>query len=111
MVAADMQTRKIRVYEETKTSSFYDEGVIDLNSNGKRWEGGIMRNRPFGYGVLYNEEGQKVFEGYMVERKKAIFSETLYFSPFFLALSRGAGRMSEAYTWEASPVCTRWMAR
>ena len=78
LVAADMQTRKIRVYEELKTSSFYDEGVIDLNSNGKRWEGGIMRNRPFGYGVLYNEEGQKVFEGYMVERKKAIFGKEYF---------------------------------
>lgn len=38
-----------------------------------------MKNRPFGYGVLYNEEGKKEYEGFMVEKKKVIYGKE-YFS-------------------------------
>lgn len=79
LVAADMNTRKIRVYDALKTSSLYEDGGVDLNANGRRWEGGIMKNRPFGYGVLYNEEGKKEYEGFMVEKKKVIYGKE-YFS-------------------------------
>ena len=45
-------------------------GCIDLNVNGKRWEGGVKDGKPFGYGVLYDEEGKKEYEGFMVDGVK-----------------------------------------
>ena len=43
---------------------------IDLDVNGKRWEGGVKDGKPFGYGVLYDEEGKKEYEGFMVDGAK-----------------------------------------
>lgn len=47
---------------EREHSSF--DGCIDLDTKGRRWEGMIRGNVPFGYGILYNEEGEKEYEGY-----------------------------------------------
>ena len=43
---------------------------IDLDVSGKRWEGGVKNGKPFGYGVLYDEEGKKEYEGFMVDGVK-----------------------------------------
>ena len=42
-------------------------GCIDLNADGRRWEGGVKDGKPYGYGVLYNEEGRKEYEGFMMD--------------------------------------------
>ena len=47
---------------EREHSSF--DGCIDLDTKGRRWEGMIRGNVPFGYGILYNEEGEKEYEAY-----------------------------------------------
>ena len=47
---------------EREHSSF--DGCIDLDTKGRRWEGMIRGSVPFGYGILYNEEGEKEYEGY-----------------------------------------------
>ena len=46
------------------------DDVIDLNVNGKRWEGYVKNGKPFGYGVMYDEEGKKEYEGFMVDGVK-----------------------------------------
>ena len=39
--------------------------LIDLSADGRRWEGGMKNGRPYGYEMLYNEEGRKEYEGFM----------------------------------------------
>ena len=38
--------------------------VLNLNDNGERWEGDILQNEPFGWGVFYDGEGEKAYEGF-----------------------------------------------
>ena len=33
---------------------------------------------PFGYGILYNEEGEKEYEGFMMDGEKVCFGTTYY---------------------------------
>ena len=40
--------------------------VLDLSDDGERWEGDVLNNKPYGWGVLYNSEGEKVFEGFRI---------------------------------------------
>ena len=40
--------------------------VLDLNDDGERWEGDVLNNKPYGWGVLYNSEGEKVYEGFRI---------------------------------------------
>ena len=38
--------------------------VLNLSDDGERWEGDVLNNQPFGWGVLYDSEGEKKYEGF-----------------------------------------------
>ena len=72
VVVADLKTHEMRVYDgyDWKENEQDGVGCIDLDVNGKRWEGGVKDVKPFGYGVLFDEEGKKEYEGFMVDGVK-----------------------------------------
>ena len=72
VVVTDLKTHEMRVYDgdEWKENEQDGVGCIDLNVNGKRWEGGVKNGKPFGYGELFDEEGKKEYEGFMVDGAK-----------------------------------------
>ena len=65
VVVADLKTHEMRVYDGDDWKESEQDGVscVDLGVSGRRWEGGIKDGKPFGYGVLYDEEGKKEYEG------------------------------------------------
>ena len=72
VVVADLKTHVMRVYDGDEWKENEQDGVdcIDLGVSGKRWEGGMKNGKPFGYGVMYDEEGKKEYEGFMVDGVK-----------------------------------------
>ena len=69
----DLNRNEMVVYEngeEVKLDCVDD--VIDLSVNGKRWEGKVRDGKPFGYGVMYDEEGRKEYEGFMMNGVKSV---------------------------------------
>ena len=72
VVVADLKTHEMRVYDGDDWNESEQDGVdcIDLDVNGKRWEGGVKDGKPFGYGELFDEEGKKEYEGFMVDGVK-----------------------------------------
>ena len=72
VVVTDLKTHEMRVYDgdDWKESEQDGVGCIDLDVSGKRWEGEVKNGKPFGYGVLYDEEGKKEYEGFMVDGVK-----------------------------------------
>ncbi|KAK8823034.1 hypothetical protein WA538_002187 [Blastocystis sp. DL] len=80
VVVTDLKTHEMRVYDgdEWKENEQDGVGCIDLNVNGKRWEGGMKNGKPFGYGVLYDEEGKKEYEGFMVDGVKMCYGIEYY---------------------------------
>ena len=55
-----------------------NQEVMDLDVNGRRWEGSVREGKPFGYGILYNEEGQKTYEGFMIDQTRICFGREYY---------------------------------
>ena len=39
--------------------------VMDLDANGRRWEGTLVNDHPYGYEVKYDEDGHVEYEGYI----------------------------------------------
>ena len=72
VVVADLKTHEMSVYDGDDWKESEQDGVdcIDLSVNGKRWEGGVKDGKPFGYGELFDEEGKKEYEGFMVDGVK-----------------------------------------
>ena len=40
--------------------------VLDLSDEGERWEGDVLNNQPYGWGVLYDSENRMVYEGFRI---------------------------------------------
>ena len=40
--------------------------VLDLSDDGERWEGDVLNNEPYGWGVLYDSENRMVYEGFRI---------------------------------------------
>ena len=74
MVIADVNRKEMIVYENgNRIDSQCVKEVIDLDVNGRRWEGGVKDGKPFGYGVLYDEEGRKEYEGFMMDGMRVCY--------------------------------------
>ena len=79
MIVANVNRKKMAMYENNKRMDpVCANEVIDLDANGRRWEGGVRNEKPFGYGVLYDEEGRKEYEGIMVDGVKVCYGKEYY---------------------------------
>ena len=52
--------------------------VLDLSDDGERWEGDVLNNQPFGWGVLYDSEGEKKYEGFMIGEVNVCYGTRYY---------------------------------
>ena len=46
-------------------SGMRENATIDLNREGRRWEGGELNGKPFGFGREYSESDNLVYEGFV----------------------------------------------
>ena len=53
--------------------------MLDLSDDGERWEGDVLHNEPCGWGVLYDSEGEKAYEGFRI-REVNVCHGTQYYS-------------------------------
>ena len=52
--------------------------VLDLSDDGDRWDGDVMCNQPFGWGVLYDSENRKVYEGFRIGDMNVCYGARYY---------------------------------
>ena len=52
--------------------------VLDLNDDGERWEGDVLNNQPYGWGVLYDNENRRVYEGFRVGDVNVCYGRSYY---------------------------------
>ena len=78
-IMVDMDSKEMIVYRNgERISTQYTIEVLDLDTNGRRWEGGVKNGKPFGYGVIYDEEGKKEYEGFMLDGMKCCYGIEYY---------------------------------
>ena len=47
--------------------------TIQLDEDGSRWEGNWYNERPFGFGSLFDGEGNRIYSEFMFDGKKVGF--------------------------------------
>ena len=52
--------------------------VLNLSDDGERWEGDVLNNQPYGWGVLYDSEGEKVYEGFRIGEVNVCYGRSYY---------------------------------
>ena len=65
-IEVDIQSCKLLRVNGEEVSGIEHAQVLDLSDDGERWEGDVLQNKPFGWGVLYDSEGEKAYEGFRI---------------------------------------------
>ena len=52
--------------------------VLDLSDDGERWEGDVLNNEPYGWGVLYDSENRRMYEGFRVGDVNVCYGRSYY---------------------------------
>lgn len=76
-VVCDLLRKKIIRVDDSML--YTSKTVLDLNDEGERWEGEVHQGQPYGWGVLYDKEGEKKYEGFRIGDVNVCYG-TLYYS-------------------------------
>ena len=52
--------------------------VLDLSDDGERWEGDVLNNQPYGWGVLYDSENRRAYEGFRIRGVNVCYGTQYY---------------------------------
>ena len=78
VIEVDVDSHELlRVNGESVSGMEHDQ-VLDLNDDGERWEGDVLNNQPYGWGVLYDSEGEKKYEGFRIGEVNVCYGTRYY---------------------------------
>ena len=52
--------------------------VLDLSDDGERWEGDVLDNQPYGWGVVYDSENRMAYEGFRIGDVNVCYGRSYY---------------------------------
>ena len=67
----------IRVNGEDVKGIEHDK-VLDLNDDGERWEGDVLDNQPYGWGMLYDSENRRMYKGFRIGEVNVCYGTRYY---------------------------------
>ena len=70
--------------------------VLDLSDDGERWEGDVMNNQPYGWGVLYDSENRMAYEGFRIGNMNVCYATRYYFD---VGVIEYKGEICEGKRW------------
>ena len=78
VVVADVKRKDLLRVNDEDLKRVEKKKVLNLSDDGERWEGDVLGNQPFGWGVLYDSEGEKAYEGFRVGEVNVCYGTRYY---------------------------------
>ena len=66
MIEVDVDSRELLQVNGEDVNGIEHKQVLSLNDDGERWEGDVLNNQPYGWGVLYDSENRIAFNGFRI---------------------------------------------
>ena len=66
VIEVDVESGELLRVNGEDVSGIEHNQVLDLSDDGERWEGDVLHNQPYGWGVLYDSENRRVYEGFRI---------------------------------------------
>ena len=66
VIEVDIASHTLLRVNGENVSGIEHKQVLDLSDDGERWEGDVLDNQPYGWGVLYDSENRMAYEGFRV---------------------------------------------
>ena len=78
MVIGDTQSHQLLRSNEEDLSGIEHNVVLGMKEKGERWEGDVLHNQPYGWGVLYDSENRMVYEGFRIRGVNVCYGRSYY---------------------------------
>ena len=79
MIEVDVDSHELLQVNGEDVNGIEHNVVLNLNDDGERWEGDVLNDEPYGWGVLYDSENRMVYEGFRIGEVNVCYG-TLYYS-------------------------------
>ena len=78
VIEVDIQAKQLLRVNGEDVSGIEHAQVLNLSDDGERWEGDVLDNQPYGWGVLYDSENRKMYEGFRVGNVNVCYGTRYY---------------------------------
>ena len=78
VVEVDIQAKQLLKVNGESVNGIEHNRVLDLSDEGERWEGDVLNNKPYGWGVLYDSENRMVYEGFRIGDVNVCYGRSYY---------------------------------
>ena len=78
VVEADTRSHELLRVNGEEVKGIEHNQVLNLSDDGERWEGDVLNNEPYGWGVLYDSENRMVYEGFQIGSVNVCYGTRYY---------------------------------
>ena len=78
IVRVDVDKKELLEVEGVDLSEMKHNELLDLSVEGDRWEGDVLDGNPCGWGVLFDKNNERVYEGFRIDGKSVCYGRTYY---------------------------------
>ena len=78
IVWVDVNEKELLEVEGVDLSEMKRNEILDLGVEGDRWEGDVLHGNPCGWGVLFDKNNERVYEGFRIDEKSVCYGRTYY---------------------------------
>ena len=78
--------------------------IVDLSVNGDRWEGDVLNGRPCGWGILYDKNNHKAYEGFRIKAMNVCYGRKYYAD---ISIIEYEGEWYNGVRWGRGTQCDR----
>ena len=77
-IEVNVESRQLLSVNGEDVNGIERNQVLDLSDEGERWEGDVLYDKPYGWGVLYDKEGEKAYEGFRIGSMRVCYGTQYY---------------------------------
>ena len=78
IVWVDVNKKELLEVVGVDLSEMKHNELLDLSVEGDRWEGDVLNGNPCGWGVLFDKNNERVYEGFRIDEKNVCYGRTYY---------------------------------
>ena len=77
-VEVNVESHELLSVNGEDVSGIEHKQVLSLSDEGDRWEGDVLYDEPYGWGVVYDKEGEKAYEGFRIGNVNVCYGTQYY---------------------------------
>lgn len=74
----DVKNKRFLHVSDCSLDGVKHNAILDLSVDGDRWEGDVLDSKPFGWGIAYDKNDNKSYEGFRLAGVNACFGRSYY---------------------------------